>query len=102
MQGTIDDAEQFLEQHSKLLHPNHYHMTTCKHNLMQVSSRLLWKVLNVVCFADVRPDRGLPDPGHGRGAACQEEGAVLGAPGGVEDDRPGYDPTQHLCCLSPL
>ena len=36
-QGTIDDAEQFLEQHSKLLHPNHYHMTTCKHNLMQVS-----------------------------------------------------------------
>merc|ERR1712037_33110 len=33
--GTIDDAEQFLEQHSKLLHPNHYHMTTCKHNLIQ-------------------------------------------------------------------
>ena len=44
IQGTIDDAEQFLEQHSKLLHPNHYHMTTCKHNLMQVS-RHLWKVL---------------------------------------------------------
>merc|ERR1711974_532732 len=61
--GTIDDAEQFLEQHSKLLHPNHYHMTTCKHNLMQVSC-LLWKVLNVLCFADVRADRGLPDPGH--------------------------------------
>merc|ERR1719483_41333 len=37
--GTIDDAEQFLEQHSKLLHPNHYHMTTCKHNLMQMYGR---------------------------------------------------------------
>ena len=36
LQGTIDDAEQFLEEQSKLLHPNHYHMTTCKHNLMQV------------------------------------------------------------------
>merc|ERR1712080_621458 len=37
--GTIDDAEQFLEQYSKLLHPNHYHMTTCKHNLMQMYGR---------------------------------------------------------------
>ena len=44
-QGSVDDMEQFLEMHSKVLHPNHYHMTTCKHNLMQVS-RLLWKVLN--------------------------------------------------------
>jgi len=37
--GTIDDAEQFLEEQSKLLHPNHYHMTTCKHNLMQMYGR---------------------------------------------------------------
>ena len=28
--------EMFLEMHSKVLHPNHYHLTTCKHNLMQV------------------------------------------------------------------
>ena len=39
LQGTIDDAEQFLEEQSKLLHPNHYHMTTCKHNLMQMYGR---------------------------------------------------------------
>ena len=43
--SSIDEAEQFIEEYSSLLHPNHYHMTTCKHNLMQVS-RLLWKVLN--------------------------------------------------------
>ena len=50
IQGTIDDAEQFLEQYSKLLHPNHYHMTTCKHNLMQVSRSLKFcKVLNLCC-----------------------------------------------------
>lgn len=35
-QGTIDDLEQFLEKYSKVLHPNHYHLVTCKHNLMQV------------------------------------------------------------------
>jgi len=37
--GSVDDMEQFLEMHSKVLHPNHYHMTTCKHNLMQMYGR---------------------------------------------------------------
>jgi len=37
--GTIDDAENFLEEHSKFLHPNHYHLTTCKHNLLQMYGR---------------------------------------------------------------
>jgi len=37
--GTVDDAEEFLEKYSKVLHPNHYHMTTCKHNLLQMYGR---------------------------------------------------------------
>jgi len=37
--GTVDDAEAFLEKYKKLLHPNHYHMTTCKHNLLQMYGR---------------------------------------------------------------
>ena len=37
--GSVDDAEDFLEKHSKTLHPNHYHLTTCKHNLLQMYGR---------------------------------------------------------------
>jgi len=37
--GTVDDAEEFLSKYSKILHPNHYHMTTCKHNLLQMYGR---------------------------------------------------------------
>jgi CO/xanthine dehydrogenase Mo-binding subunit len=35
----VDDAEQFLEQYSKELHQHHYHLTTCKTNLMQMYGR---------------------------------------------------------------
>jgi len=37
--GTVDDMEAFLEKNAKVLHPNHYHMTTCKHNLLQMYGR---------------------------------------------------------------
>jgi len=37
--GTIDDAEEFLEKYSKVLHPNHYHLVTAKHNLLQMYGR---------------------------------------------------------------
>merc|ERR550534_2871071 len=37
--GTVDDAEAFLEKYQKQLHPNHYHMVTCKHNLLQMYGR---------------------------------------------------------------
>jgi len=37
--GTVDDAEAFLEKYKKQLHPNHYHMVTCKHNLLQMYGR---------------------------------------------------------------
>jgi len=37
--GTVEDAEAFLDKYKKLLHPNHYHMATCKHNLLQMYGR---------------------------------------------------------------
>ena len=37
--GSVDDTEAFLEKYKKQLHPNHYHMTTCKHNLLQMYGR---------------------------------------------------------------
>ncbi|XP_023326738.1 protein msta [Eurytemora carolleeae] len=37
--GIVDDIEQFIESHSKELHPNHYHMVTAKHNLLQMYGR---------------------------------------------------------------
>jgi len=37
--GTVDDMESFLSKHSKSLHANHYHMVTCKENLMQMYGR---------------------------------------------------------------
>jgi len=39
LNGSIDDIEQFLESKSKSLHPNHYHMVTAKHNLLQMYGR---------------------------------------------------------------
>ena len=37
--SSIDESEQFLEQYSSLLHPNHFHMVACKHQLMQMYGR---------------------------------------------------------------
>jgi len=39
MNGTIEDYEKFIEVHSKVLHPNHYHMLTAKHTLCQMLGR---------------------------------------------------------------
>jgi len=39
MKGNVDDSEQFLEKYASLLHPNHYHMVACKHQLMQMYGR---------------------------------------------------------------
>ena len=38
-EGSVDDYKEFLERYSKLLHPNHYHMLTAKHSLMQMMGR---------------------------------------------------------------
>ena len=35
----MDDYKEFLQRYSKLLHPNHYHMLTAKHSLMQMMGR---------------------------------------------------------------
>lgn len=37
--GAIDDIEQWIEANTKVLHPNHYHMVTAKHNLLQMYGR---------------------------------------------------------------
>jgi len=37
--GSIDDLEQFLEEKKKVLHPNHYHLVTAKHSLLQMYGR---------------------------------------------------------------
>jgi len=37
--SSIDEAEQFIEEYSSLLHPNHYHMVAIKHQLMQMYGR---------------------------------------------------------------
>jgi len=37
--GSIDDIEEFISEKSKVLHPNHYHMVTAKHNLLQMYGR---------------------------------------------------------------
>lgn len=39
MNGTVEDYEEFLAKYSLLLHPNHYHMLTAKHSLMQMLGR---------------------------------------------------------------
>lgn len=39
LKGTIEDYEQFIEEHGKVLHPNHYHMLTAKHTLCQMLGR---------------------------------------------------------------
>ena len=39
LEGTIEDYEQFIEEHGKVLHPNHYHMLTAKHTLCQMLGR---------------------------------------------------------------
>jgi len=39
MKGTIDDYDEFLIKYESLLHPNHYHMLTAKHSLMQMLGR---------------------------------------------------------------
>jgi len=39
MKGNVDDSENFIEKYSSLLHPNHYHMVACKHQLMQMYGR---------------------------------------------------------------
>jgi len=39
MKGSVDDYKEFLARYSKLLHPNHYHMLTAKHSLMQMYGR---------------------------------------------------------------
>ena len=38
-EGSVDDYKEFLQRYSKLLHPNHYHMLTAKHSLMQMMGR---------------------------------------------------------------
>ena len=35
----MEDYEQFIEKYSKELHPNHYHMLTAKHTLLQMLGR---------------------------------------------------------------
>ena len=35
----MEDYKDFLEKYSKVLHPNHYHMLTAKHSLMQMYGR---------------------------------------------------------------
>jgi len=37
--GSIDDIEDFIEAKSKVLHSNHYHLVTAKHNLLQMYGR---------------------------------------------------------------
>jgi len=39
LKGSIEDIEQFIQNKSKVLHPNHYHMVTAKHNLLQMYGR---------------------------------------------------------------
>ena len=36
---TVEDYKEFLEKYSTVLHPNHYHMLTAKHSLMQMYGR---------------------------------------------------------------
>ena len=38
-EGTVEDYEEFLDKYQLLLHPNHYHMLTAKHSLMQMLGR---------------------------------------------------------------
>ena len=38
-EGTVEDYEEFLDKYEALLHPNHYHMLTAKHSLMQMLGR---------------------------------------------------------------
>ena len=35
----MDDYEEFLAKYSQVLHPNHFHMLTAKHSLMQMLGR---------------------------------------------------------------
>jgi len=39
MDGTIENYEDFLATNGKVLHPNHYHMLTAKHSLLQMLGR---------------------------------------------------------------
>merc|ERR1712223_1154977 len=39
LDGTIENYEDFLSTNGKQLHPNHYHMLTAKHSLMQMYGR---------------------------------------------------------------
>ena len=39
LEGSVDDYKDFMERYSKVLHPNHYHMLTAKHSLMQMYGR---------------------------------------------------------------
>ena len=37
--GSVEEFESFLEKHSKLLDPNHYHLATAKNSLLQMYGR---------------------------------------------------------------
>ena len=39
LKGTIEDYDEFLQKYGKELHPNHYHMLTAKHTLLQMLGR---------------------------------------------------------------
>ena len=39
-EGTVEDYEEFLAKYESQLHPNHYHMLTAKHCLMQMMGRV--------------------------------------------------------------
>ena len=39
LDGTIENYEDFLATNGKALHPNHYHMLTAKHSLLQMLGR---------------------------------------------------------------
>ena len=39
LDGTIENYEDFLATNGKVLHPNHYHMLTAKHSLLQMLGR---------------------------------------------------------------
>ena len=39
-EGTVEDYEAFISKYEdKELHPNHYHLATAKHSLMQMLGR---------------------------------------------------------------
>ncbi len=49
----MEDYESFLEKHSAFLHPNHYHMVTAKHSLMQMLGRVEGHVIQDMPMEEV-------------------------------------------------